>query len=527
MNFGEDLLNHARLFAYKAISGHNGKFDKYDYYSFLISYFLLFKELIVKKDDTHQIFFDVNKNGKYLNFIKDVVDAVKDGGVVQMNSASVIITPSIYDTPEMRQYIWIFNKIRDSICHGAYHFDFLKNGVVINNDHSHDPDPYALVGFIPIHLFERDEVVYGFSSIKNSFTTFVDYDPNKIGSYSYDITVHYPNNYPSSYTINSYDDYGYVAPKTLSKSKKLNYYQNSYILPNTPSDYKITNTYNIRNNKVNDYINDIEYYTTYVNYESEEQRKLVLTYKFKRLISEMGKMMKSDKTGTDKIKLVSMYNYMQTLFSSRDYDFKNDADVLKLGFLKISKMHPHYVVSQDDLSDDPHSQYAENVEHIKTITRRFIKKAYERIANFNKKNNASVVQSLNDLMKDYYTDVISSFAKKNKLVLTSIRNAVEHGNIHEASNNIVLHDQSSPKDINTMKFFSYAKVEDVFNMIAQLDAGIKEESFTFDDFLGELKSILDANLFNELIKVFEEIRKVDMIRIKTILESAQGSDRGL
>lgn len=149
------VIQKAREFAQRSLNVNIKNFNREDYYMFLISKFLLLKEMIIKKDSENNIlYFDYNKSKNYLPAIKYIVDYIKVNGTIQKNSTIVVIEPKQYNNSNLQFYIWTFNKIRDSLSHGMYEFDLNGEQLIIKNDHSNSRDPYVLNCALPIEMLE-------------------------------------------------------------------------------------------------------------------------------------------------------------------------------------------------------------------------------------------------------------------------------------------------------------------------------------------------------------------------------------
>ena len=136
------------------------------------------------------------------------------------------------------------------------------------------------------------------------------------------------------------------------------------------------------------------------------------------------------------------------------------------------------------------------------------------------KNNPSSFfrKSINDFFKKYYEEIISIFSDKNAFVLNSIRNSIEHANITDIRGLIFLNDQSNQNDDNSMNFRCYGKADDYFDIISTLETGVAKEKFTFDDFLSELKSIVDDSSFNDFLEIISKLRIMNVEALVSVLK---------
>ena len=149
-----NLVNHL-------LSGKREKLDKEYFYMFSLSKFILLKESILKKgksivSDTEvtTFYFDNDKNQKYIPVILELFDYIKKNGNYKIKSGERIsLTKSSPEQNKLANALWVFNKLRDSIAHGKYVFDFKNECIVIDN---YDPNnAYGLKCSIPLSLLNK------------------------------------------------------------------------------------------------------------------------------------------------------------------------------------------------------------------------------------------------------------------------------------------------------------------------------------------------------------------------------------
>ena len=111
-------------------------------------------------------------------------------------------------------------------------------------------------------------------------------------------------------------------------------------------------------------------------------------------------------------------------------------------------------------------------------------------------------------------------ADKNAFLLTSIRNSIEHANFFDFNGSILLNDQSNQNDNTTINFACYGTASDYFEITNCLEMGNAEERFTFDDFLEELKTVIDTRTFNELIDVINQLKFINEEALISVLNQS-------
>lgn len=530
------VIQKAREFAQRSLNGNIKNVNREDYYMFLISKFLLLKEMIIKKDSENNIlYFDYNEHKNYLPAIKYIVDRIKVNGTIQKNSTIVVIEPKQYNNSNLQFYIWTFNKIRDSLSHGMYEFDLNGEQLIIKNDHSNSRDPYVLNCALPIEMLElftyiakkpksyyNDNEIIEFKEhskkMRTDFGYVYDEDDKIIKNYNKYNRIKYDN-----YNISNINDnidnisYNYYNIDEYSKEQEdvldalLLIIKNSDKL--TDEQRKILYTY-LRKLGLLDFNFEIE--KTKIKRNEHPDKKYA--EKLATVISEISSILGMENKPNNMITMSAIYNYMHLTFSLNEFNFKSKEGREALGYLRISKLHPMYVKSNDnEIAGNGDSQYSLKISAIRNFTANFIIRIKEKIQQYRNNPSSAFRQSINDLFKKYYEDIIQSFADKNALVLTSIRNSIEHANFHAVSGQIMLIDQSNQNDNHSINFWCYGNPNDFFEITNSLESGISKENFTFDDFLSELKSTIDISTFNDILLVVEELKTINADALVSVL----------
>lgn len=544
------VIQKAREFAQRSLNGNIKNVNREDYYMFLISKFLLLKEMIIKKDSENNIlYFDYNKSKNYLPAIKYIVDYIKVNGTIQKNSTIVVIEPKQYNNSDLQFYIWTFNKIRDSLSHGMYEFDLNGEQLIIKNDHSNSRDPYVLNCALPIEMLElftyiakkpksnySDEEIIEFKEhskkMRTDFGYVYDEDDKIIKNYNkynrikydnYNISNINDNIYNISYNYynikNDYNTYEYSKEQEDVLDVLLLIIKNSDKL--TDEQRKILYTY-LRKLGLLDFNLEIEKIKIKRNKHPDKK----YTEKLATVISEISSILGMENKPNNMITMSAIYNYMQLTFSLNEFNFKSKEGKETLGYLRISKLHPMYVRSNNDKFDENgDSQYSLKISAIRNFTANFIIRIKEKIQQYRNNPSSAFRQSINDLFKKYYEDIIQSFADKNALVLTSIRNSIEHANFYDVSGQIMLNDQSNQNDNHSINFCCYGNPNDFFEITNSLESGISKENFTFDDFLSELKSTIDISTFNDILLVVDELKTINAEALVSVLDQVVSRKR--
>ncbi len=127
-------LNLARMITEKFLAEDNPHLGKDAFYMFSISKFILLKERIIKKDSVNNIlYFDNNKFNAYIPIILDFYKQILKSGSYTRNDTTIELSDKRNKPHKFEDAIWCFNKVRDSLAHGKYSFDFNRKCITIYN----------------------------------------------------------------------------------------------------------------------------------------------------------------------------------------------------------------------------------------------------------------------------------------------------------------------------------------------------------------------------------------------------------
>lgn len=533
-----NLVNHL-------LSGKREKLDKEYFYMFSLSKFILLKESILKKgksivSDTEvtTFYFDNDKNQKYIPVILELFDYIKKNGNYKIKSGERIsLTKSSPEQNKLANALWVFNKLRDSIAHGKYVFDFKNECIVIDN---YDPNnAYGLKCSIPLSLLNK--VSFFIEEVK----TTVDQKEMIIKYYKYLQSL-----------AEKYD----IDPKKLYEEYLFNLEQYKYIKYNLNRDkYKYNNNvynYSYINNNI---YNKKKYYDDKINYSydstsSSERRRIGDKYKdltpeiIQKVISEMNlreleyliKMLvqyrpKNDSETELIYRVLSEYKFIMShkeqLEKERDeYDKRTRALIKEMhGILGIEKKNnimeaipalynymclsfsvepvvDYSYLSTDGLDITFDDNYQGIINGINKKCEEFNLSLENLINQYNSHPNEQFRRSLMDKLSEFYTDIITRYNVRNKTITTSIRNSIEHGNYsanHDA--NVSLVDLPDQHDKNTIKFNCTATVESLYNFTNQINDSSLKDKYTLRVFFCELKKIIPEELYNDIFKRLNDL----------------------
>ena len=530
MNFDLILpnLKLARKITEKFFSEENPSLDENAFYMFSVSKFILLKERIIKKDSIKNILhFDNKKYNNYIPIIMDFYKQIKKSGIYKRNDTVINIKDNSTNYSDLEEAIWCFNKVRDSLTHGQYSFNFDRKSIVINN--VADDNSYFLLCEIPINLlnsfsFIVEENTINDKDLNEKYKKYI-----KKMSYNFDIDKHISynpyiynynnkvikkesisNDYLNDNKIINNDIYNYsnidkdiifkkrfdkkdsnslskpIEIDSLLPSKEIEFILNKevdkmsieevcrlaklllLIKPETKDEkQKITSLL-------------IQFKMLLSKY-TEEKRNEEFNKKTEELIEEMRKILGVKKSCSNANGIISLYNYMSLVFSqTKEIDYSK---------LKLHTMFTDFSPTQ--------TNYYIVKESIKRKCKAFNSKIEANILNYNNYQSKSNKIQLMDIFISFYTDIMDSLGTKNKFVIDSVRNAVEHGNYNYSDKGyVIMYDLPNHNDIKTIKFVSTVYPNDLFDITKQIESNSSNE-FLLGDFVQQLSPILGNNLFEK------------------------------
>lgn len=551
MKVGEEmkeLIKLSRKLVENLLDGNKKKLDKEYYLMFTISKFILLKESLLKKDSANKIlYFDNVKYAKYIPAILSFADEIKKNGDYQIDNTSIMLKENNIDSQKLTESLWLFNKVRDSLAHGQYTIDLENNSLLINNDHSNcKNNSYKLICSIPIELLNSIsfyiEKVDEKPDAKELSKAYREYLKETTANYDVDDRILFNDNY-----INNINKY---------------YNNKYYILKNDYND-----KYDILNNKKNYekkyYYNDMRYYNDkyfdneikrlFNNLTIKELHGLVeqlLEYKprnekQKEQTNQLIRKLKSlevykiekqkefdDKTselmreisdilgikvGTKNSNAaIALYMYMNLVFSQNN---EIDYSHICLRDLPISVNPYKYTDEVEEVSNscDDRRQKIINFEknyiniknYINKLCVEFSEKMDTRIEAYYNNPSENFRYSLMDNYAEFYTSIMNSIGNRNQLIITSLRNSVEHGNYLVRKNGyLVLYDQIDHSDDKDIKILCGALPQQLFNITKTIELSDSKDKYIMDDFFKELETIIDKTLLNNVMNTMNNLSKI-------------------
>ena len=499
-----DIILRAKEFAKRSLIGLKSETQKEDYVLLLISRFLLLKEKIIKKDfDKDEIYFNVEKNKMFFEAIKYVVDKALERGQIKVgNKITVILEPENKDDFEsqmVRKYVLMFHKIRDALAHGKY--DVKDDYIIIRNI----KDDYSVTCELDVQTLEFFSIIQAGRS-KKTIASLVN-DLNHIKNFYYPKEkieigkmLMYENNFKNNkpkvkklpqvdLRFDKHDNYKYQ--KMNSEELKLYLYVIYNIVEKSNT---LTNAEKIVIfNKVKQ---ALEYLRDKKKYDPN---------KAQGVIKEISGLIGVEKE-EDTIKVAAVYNYMQTFLShkaDRIEEIQNEEEKMALGSLRMKKLNCVF---------ENNENYDRQNEAIDRLVATCVEDLKKQIEKYNKDGRVGQRRATNDLLfNSYYKKIVKSLASRNKMLISAIRNGIDHGNVKEIRGKLAIYDINNSKEQNSddRKFYCFADPEDFYDITESLDEKRPSFEFGFKDLLDELKPIIKRETYDDLVDITLQINIIN------------------
>ena len=514
------------------LSGNTQKLTKVHFFSFSIAKFVLIKEKILIKTGQRKFYFGKKQKAKYMPMIMKFKEEIIKNASYVVNNIEIESEEKL--TPEEKEALWFFNKVRDSLVHNKYNIDLDSNTINIDNVN----DTYSLKCSIPIELF--NSITFYIEKSINSNDDFSDYK-DYLNSYD-----NYMNEMASLYNFDKVYDNKIYYNKIHNNKIDDNIYDDK-IYNNKIYNDKIYND-KIHNNKIDDKIYDDKniYNILYVKNGKEileELQNNELNILFNKLLnspkvsneklSDIVGLLKDiqqksknspkteieideiDKMTSELIKEISrilgvrnndaaigLYNYMCITLSEIE-DRQDDYAYMGLN------PNPRFMqfLNGRDIN------YNSKISKIKKVCCSFNEKVEPLIKSYKEHPNNAFKRSLATTFTKFYSEIINLLRQKNEIIVSSFRNAVEHANYSLIENNSVfLYDMTNPNDLQSIKFAYGNSVRNVFSLMTKIDDN-NRDNYTFIKFAFDLSSIVQDK--GEEYKILNNLMELSKIILGT------------
>lgn len=502
------------------LSGNTQKLTKVHFFSFSIAKFVLIKEKILIKTGQRKFYFGKKQKAKYMPMIMKFKEEIIKNASYVVNNIEIESEEKL--TPEEKEALWFFNKVRDSLVHNKYNIDLDSNTINIDNVN----DTYSLKCSIPIELF--NSITFYIEKSINSNDDFSDYNKDYLNSYD-----NYMNEMASLYNFdkeelaNNYNLFNFdkvYDNKIIYNDDKIH---NNKIDDNIYDDKNIYNILyvkhgkeileDLQNNELNILFNKLlnspkvsnEKLSDVVGLLKDIQQKSKNSLKTEIEIDEIDKMTSELIKEISRIlgvrnndAAIGLYNYMCITLSEIE-DRQDDYAYMGLN------PNPRFMqfLNGRDIN------YNSKISKIKKVCCSFNEKVEPLIKSYKEHPNNAFKRSLATTFTKFYSEIINLLRQKNEIIVSSFRNAVEHANYSLVENNSVfLYDMTNPNDLQSVKFIYENSTRNVFSLITKIDDN-NRDNYTFIKFAFDLSSILQDK--GEDYKILNNLMKLSKIILET------------
>lgn len=502
------------------LSGNTQKLTKIHFFSFSIAKFVLIKEKILIKTGQRKFYFGKKQKAKYMPMIMKFKEEIIKNASYVVNNIEIESEEKL--TPEEKEALWFFNKVRDSLVHNKYNIDLDSNTINIDNVN----DTYSLKCSIPIELF--NSITFYIEKSINSNDDFSDYNKDYLNSYD-----NYMNEMASLYNFdkeelaNNYNLFNFdkvYDNKIIYNDDKIH---NNKIDDNIYDDKNIYNILyvkhgkeileDLQNNELNILFNKLlnspkvsnEKLSDVVGLLKDIQQKSKNSLKTEIEIDEIDKMTSELIKEISRIlgvrnndAAIGLYNYMCITLSEIE-DRQDDYAYMGLN------PNPRFMqfLNGRDIN------YNSKISKIKKVCCSFNEKVEPLIKSYKEHPNNAFKRSLATTFTKFYSEIISLLRQKNEIIVSSFRNSVEHGNYSLIENNSVfLYDMTNPNDLQSIKFAYENSVRNVFSLMTKIDDN-NRNNYTFIKFAFDLSSIVQDK--GEEYKILNNLMELSKIILGT------------
>lgn len=551
----DDILKISRELLDGLLSGETKRFNKKHYFMFCVSKFVAVKELLVPKDikpkrnskqkgNIDTLFFDDLKYRDYIPAIKLIRDYINKTGIYKKNDINIELR-SGKDDEDLKDAIWVFNKIRDSFAHGKFIFDLEHEAIIINNVLTDPNNSFKLKCIIPTYLLENVfTLVDNDINLKYNYKDMFSYSlPNynnllKYSHYDYNTSKTHFAEINKKYSDNKTSD-----SKRKKKQKEENFEELLSSISDKLSellDKRIVSVtvYNLLRQYIEEYINNqtltpeelsrceglitkVDAYEKLIEDKKSAGKERKYDTRTRRLIGDITKILNiglgSKRTINNTPILVT---HMLMLFSS---NLPTNNPFLKTHFINQDGIP---VNMSFDFSND--ANYQTKIEKVKKEIQDFINRRKDDITTYNYliskgKNVSSKVRTIYSNLIKLNISMKESLEFRNNVITSSVRNAAEHTHIVARGDTLHLWDtqDKTGRSGEHHSFDMKCSIDDLSDFLKfNFEQKTETSVLTDDDMFIELIQFTgDPKLIVELRNVIAECKLIVQNNIESLGEN--------
>lgn len=491
-----EIKKQARELVEILLNGDTKKLNKGHFFSFSIAKFILLKEKILIKNGPRKFYFDKVKNAKYIPMIMKFKNEIIKNAEYTINQIEIESNEHLDDS--LKEALWFFNKVRDSLAHKKYSIDIDNNVINIDNV----GESYSLKCSIPIELLNSITfIIEKISLCKEDKINYQDY-MNSYDKYISKMANLYNFDKKDIFKNNNIYKYDNIYNNTYN-----NYINDTSVIYDNKNSYDIKNTAEIELllRKIDDTnLHNLVAKLLYNPGVSSEQLSYVV-----KMLKQIERLKKSNKEEEDINNVtLSLIEEISNILGIRN----NDASValynyMCLTFLELEDQEDNYAYMMLNKNDYPmlfnkdrDEFYNSKINMIKKLCCKFNENIKVQIDSYNNHPSDRFKQSLSMLYAEFYESIIDLFGQKNKIIVRSLRNSIEHGNYSLLKGgNILIYDKSNQKEDETTSFIYVSSVNDALKLTKNIDDNNKQ-NYTFEKFIKDIKNVLADEKLSRILE---------------------------
>ena len=477
------LIKQAKEILENRLNGEKNYVTNDVYNVFTISAFLLLKENLIKKDCNNDILYFDYADASYIPYILDLASKVEQSQYIR-NNTMVNFQNAYSDIPrDLDDAIWILNKIRDSLAHGAY--EIIGDKIIIDNDHTDEVIPYKL----SCTLSMDDLAKFVLSVVTNTKI-----EKKDVFKYISSLLTSKENN--EKYMMVFRGNYHHIL-KNLQMRKLPKKRRVYFSIKPTDNDYDIV----LENEKyLRKQTNDRAFLWRSVKNgfvtasslieEAKDEEKLAnQTLDIINSLTDYFDTQNKDNI----IDYIFLYNYMELVFSldsERNLDLSN------------------FDVNIDDVD------YTALKNKISDIVCEYTGKINDRMALYKELEDTVPFTVVHNAVNGFHGKVEKKVNSLNRIIVSKIRNGVDHANIKEEDGFIKISDKANQNSDDEKASF-VGDTYSFFTLVSYIEERKLLDSEEIFD-ISLLKNIVEPEEYNSIVSSLENVNKESKNKVKCL-----------
>lgn len=484
-------IQRAKDFAERMIYGQELIATKEDHALMIISSFLLIKEHIIKKDTKNGILYvDLPNATDYFGVMEKIVSFItRTSNNINVDLLTVVNIQDGKPLPTNEtQIIIIMNKVRNALAHNDYNFDESYTNIIINNEYTEDGKTYTFKVTIPINLLEL--LIFAANN---------DYEKQIVEEYQNSRGIILKSDSKSDLKLASgkekHPNESHIAQKENNPIIYMNSKLEESDLDQDTKGRRISKELLVflenlsKEIKTDSRKKEICFLLEKYGTEKELSRITIVDISkddfdmlaIRNIIRELSRILNMGDDRKTQMKLIALFNYMQTIFTTQDTEYKSlgleEKQKRRFHLLKLHSIKP---TINPEISDSIKKEVTRYINISKNIRNIYKYKNTE-------KEKLKYKKDIINALKVFIERINKALTNQNAEILTRIRNAVMHANISEELNVITLQDLPDKSEPNKPTFYCHATIDELMDITKKIEQpDLLVNNLTDDEMLKEL-----------------------------------------